>query len=164
MIKLTSRRSPHPVCAPELAGDEIVAAVDTLELVGVPAPLGRGVRAASLAMGFEQAEPAHREELSTSSRTERRRRWRLTAVGAAGAIMILASGGCAGVSSTSPASAYWLIRVSDGYGNIYGYGAGERASQNAHAQYLGPTTAEAHRYAPAAAKRLGIAHVDPGIY
>ena len=148
MIKLTSRRSPHPVCAPELAGDEIVAAVDTLELVGVPAPPGRGVS----------------EELSTSSRTERRRRWRLTAVGAAGAIMIFASGGCAGVSSSSPASAYWLIRVSNGYGNIYGYGAGERASQNAHAQYLGPTTADAHRYAPAAAKRLGIAHVDPGIY
>jgi hypothetical protein len=164
MIKLTSRRSPHPVRAPELAGDEIVAAADTLELVGVPAPPGRGVRAASLAMGFEQAEAAHREELSTSSRTARRRRWRLIAVGAAGAIMILASGGCAGVSSSSPASAYWLIRVSDGYGNIYGLGAGERAPQNAHAQYLGPTTADAHRYAPAAAKRLGITHVDPGIY
>ncbi len=146
MIMLTSRRSPHPVRAPELARDEIVAAVDTLELVGVPAPPGTGVR----------------EGLSTSSRTARRRRWRLTAVGAAGAIMILGSSGCAGVSTSSPASGYWLIRVSDGHGNIYGYGAGERAPQNA--QYLGPTTADAHTNAPAAAKRMGIKDVDPGIY
>jgi hypothetical protein len=163
MIKLASRRSPqHPMRAPQFAGDEVVAADDTLEQVGPPAPTGSGVRADSLAIRLEQPEASHREELA-SPRTARHRRWRLIAIGAAGTIMIFAGGGCAGVSSSSPATAYWLVRVSDGYGNIYGYGAGERAPQNAHAAYLGPTTADAKRNAPAAAKRLGIAHIDPGI-
>ncbi len=141
MIKLASRRTPQPVRAPQLAGDEIVVPFDT-----------------------EQAEAAHGEELSTSSRTPRHRRLRRRfAVGTAGTLMILATGGCAGVATSEPATGYWLVRVSGGYGNIYGYGVGERAPKT-HDQYLCPTTADANRNAPAAAKRLGIAHVDPGIY
>ena len=83
----------------------------------------------------------------------------------AATIGCLAIWGCGATGSSSGgAGNYWLVKVRDGYGNIYGYPAGDRPSQTVRAAYVGPTTADADRNAPAAAKRLGIAHVDPGIY
>jgi hypothetical protein len=167
MIKLTSFQSAGVSIAPQVAGDETVAAWDALERAGVPEPAGQGVRAASRVTELEQAEVARRGERSMSSRTVRRRRWRPIAAGVAGTIVTLASGGCAGVGSSSSPSAsgsYWLIKASGSYGTIYGYPSGDRAAPSVDAQYLGPTAADAQANAPAAAKRLGVTHLDPGIY
>jgi hypothetical protein len=77
----------------------------------------------------------------------------------------LATGGCSFTGTGSATTGnYWLVKVKDGYGNIYGYPRGERPSQTVRAAYLGSTTAAAHQNAPGAAKRLGIAHLDSGIY
>jgi hypothetical protein len=94
-----------------------------------------------------------------------RRRCRQNALRAAATIACLGIGGCSytGTGSTSTGN-YWLVKVRDGYGNIYGYPRGERPAQTVRAAYLGATTADATQNAPAAAKRLGIAHVDSGIY
>lgn len=94
-----------------------------------------------------------------------RRRCRRNAVRAAATIACLGLGGCgvAGTGSTNTGN-YWLVKVRDGYGNIYGYPAGDRPSKTVRAAYVGATTADANHNAPAAAKRLGIAHLDSGIY
>jgi hypothetical protein len=79
----------------------------------------------------------------------------------------LAIGGCSTTGSSTPNAAgnYWLVRVRDGYGNIYNYSAHDRPPQKtAQAVYLGPTKADADANAPSAAKRLGIAHLDPNSY
>jgi hypothetical protein len=176
MIKLTSLQTGGVSIVPGIAGDEIVAASDALEPAGMPEPAtshpagsgmpepaGRDVRAASRVTELEQAEVARPGERGVSSRSVRRRRWRPIAVGVAGTIVTLASGGCGGVSSSASAS-YWLIKASGSYGTIYGYPPGDRAAPSVHAQYLGPTAADAHANAQSAAKRLGVKHLDPGIY
>lgn len=83
-------------------------------------------------------------------------------------VVCLAIGGCSTAGSSSGAASgagnYWLIKVSDGYGNIYNYPAGDQPSQTVQSAYLGPTTAAADQNAAAAAKRLGIVHLDTGKY
>jgi hypothetical protein len=81
------------------------------------------------------------------------------------AIASLAIGGC-GVASTGSTNTgnYWLVKVKDGYGNIYAYPKGDRPAPTDKAAYVGSTSAAAHANASAAAKGLGIAHVDSGIY
>lgn len=98
-----------------------------------------------------------------------RHRWRPLAAGALATIALFASGGCTAAGSSSSSgvgsnSAYWLVGVNDGYGNIYNYPAGNRPASSTRSEYLGSSSAQAHQNAPAAAQRLGISHVNPGIY
>jgi hypothetical protein len=130
-----------------------------------PHPAGHGVRAGSRVTELERVELGASRERSVTRVLCARWRWRPIAVGVAGTIVALAIGGCAGVGSSSGASgSYWLIRVSGSYGTIYGYPSGDRPGPSADAQYLGPTAADAPRNAQSAAKRLGVTHIDPGIY
>jgi len=101
---------------------------------------------------------------SSSSHAARGRRRRRIVAAAVGTFTLLAGAGCSTVSSNGSVNAYWLVRVSAGYGNIYGYPAGARPARSAPAEYLGPTLAAVKTNEQAAAKRLGITHIDSGTY
>ena len=99
------------------------------------------------------------------SEGNRRRRIPRIVTGIAGVALALSITGCSYAgTSTGPVGGYWLIKVSGGNGNIYGYPAGYKPGSGVSAQYLGATQAQAHQYAGQAAKSLGITHVDSGIY